>query len=201
MKKSQKYTAVICHDDEIRRIVGTVPLLHAYGMGIEVFRNMPEQNRMRAVEYAKYLLAHELKYEIESATRFLSALRMGARPTYQWQKCNWVRSTHLEYVYKYWQKVTNLYAKEIPKGCFAVASFILKKPIFVVDKLKPDFLINVTKDDLKRLEIYLHSEYDFEIKANYLKHYNFKEDRVGEVENTLQSANAVEITNGEENGR
>lgn len=182
---------------KIFEITSLFPSLHTYGVGLSIFRHLPENERMRAIEYSKYLLAYCLDYEVDSAAAFFRALRIGKNRRMKDYERNWVRCSYLQRLYEPWQQTIGMYAKEVPLGCFAVACMLCDKVICVIPDLKPDFLVSIRESDLKRLEDYCRKEYGFDETDISKKKFVIKDERVGDMENELQSADAFEIEDGE----
>lgn len=136
---------------KIVNIVGQFPTLHAYGVGFDQFRSIPEARRSQCIDYARYMLAFELDDEIDGAAAFLKAIGVNI-----WIKDhNYVRSDYLLHLYKYWRKGSNKHPREMPMGVFAVAALSLKSRIRIVDSIKPNFLIPVTRDKRRKVEQFL----------------------------------------------
>lgn len=174
-------------------IVSRFPLLHAWGIGFDKFRQLPEHSRMRAMDYAKYILAYELDDEIDGAYMFMRAV--SGRTMYE--SSNYVKASYLTYMYSFWRKISDKHPEEVPLGCFIVGALIRGQRIRIIEALKPDFLINCGKQKRKNIEWYLQSCTDFEPWDE--KDISLAtDDRVGEQENELQSVDAVEQQKEEE---
>jgi hypothetical protein len=143
---------------KIVNIVGQFPTLHAFGVGFEQFRSIPEARRSQCIDYARYMLAFELDDEIDGAAAFLKAIGVNI-----WVKDdNYVRSDYLHYLYGYWRKGSTKHPKDMPIGVFAMAALILKSRIRIVEDIKPHFLVPVTIDKRSRVEHFLSATEGFE---------------------------------------
>lgn len=167
---------------QIVDIVNGFAMLHAYGVGLDVFHEVPVQDRMKSIDYAKVLLAYYLDDEIDSACRFLDAL--GAKNAVM-HPHNYVRVSYLMHMYQYWQTLSGRGEKHVPLGCFIVAGMLFNQRIGVRDELRPDALLTVPTGKRKYIEDYLTQETDFVKPADEYIFYNFlkNEDRGGEQEN------------------
>jgi hypothetical protein len=144
---------------KIVNIVAQFPILHAYGVGFDQFRSIPEQNRSKAIDYARYMLAFELDLEIDTAVRFFKIL--GIKKTQK--KEFFVSSDYLKYLYSYWRKSGSGDApKEMPIGVFAMAALILDTSVRVEERAKPNFYIAVSTLKRNRVEKYLKQTTGFE---------------------------------------
>jgi len=177
-------------------IVSRFPLLHAWGIGFDKFRQLPEESRMRAMDYAKYILAYELDDEIDGAYMFMRSV--AGRTMYG--SANYVKASYLVYMYDFWRTISDKHPVEVPLGCFVVAALIRGQRIRIIEDLKPDFLINCGKQRRKQIEEYLQSCTDFMPWDEKDIYFVRNDDRVGEQENELQSAEAVEQKKEDENG-
>jgi len=178
-------------------IVSRYALLHAYGIGLDVFRQLPDQQRMRGIEYAKWMLAFALDDEIDSAFLFFKALHCDR---FKPKSENFVCSAYLEYMYGYWRQLSGTCEKTVPLGAYIVAGLLSGQRIFFTKKSKPGFYMTIPPKRRVAIESYLERNYDF--KRWPEEEFKFMEidDRVGDVKNELQSADAVEIVKEEENG-
>lgn len=176
-------------------VVSRFPSLHAYGVGFDIFRELPEQYRMRGMDYAKYMLAYKLDDEIDACVMFLRA----ARTRKFSNGVDWVRCSYLLYVYSYWRRLHGHHPVEIPNGCMAVAALLVGQRVTDVPSIRPDYLVSVTKRGMKALENYLMFEFGMEAWPDERKRYVVvtEDDRVGEQGNEPRSADAVEDEKGE----
>jgi len=178
-------------------IVSRFSLLHAYGVGLDVFRQLPEQQRMRGIEYAKWLLAFALDDEIDSAYLFFKALHCDR---FHPKSENFVCSAYLEYMYGYWRQLSGTCDKEVPLGAYIVAGLLSGQRIFFTKKSKPGFYMTIPLKRRTAMEGYLERHFDFKRWPD--EDFKFLEidERVGDMENSLQSADALENVKVEENG-
>lgn len=188
---------------KIVEVAANFPLLHAYGIGFDEFRTIPEEKRGKVLDYAKYMLAFELDLEIEAAYFFLKAVGLRKNP----KNKNYVKADYLEYMYQYWRQGFILakygrskWPKEMPLGVFAMAALLSHGRVRVVEELKPNFLIAVWDDRRRRLENYLQLTTKFKKPDEKRVLWDFKDDRGDEQENELQSVDAVEQKEEDENG-
>lgn len=180
---------------KILDITTKFPLLHAYGVGLDIFRDLPEQYRMRSMEYAKFLLAYCLDDEIDNARAFLRYL-----------KCNgtsvsgfYVKISYLQELYSYWRLPKPSFHEFVPPGAFVLAALAVGQRVKIVPSIKPDCLMLITKRELGKMERALQKQYGFQPWPNDKKHHTYKvnDDRVDDVGNEPQSIDAVEDENGE----
>jgi len=146
---------------DVRKIVSVVaqfPTLHAYGIGFDAFRTIPEATRSKKIDYARYMLAFELDDEIDGAASFLKAIGLCVSIRDE----HYVQSSYLVHLYESWRKSTNKHPKVMPLGVFAVAAMILNSRIRVVEGIKPHFLVPVTQDKRAKVEAYLEMTEGFE---------------------------------------
>lgn len=146
---------------KVKKIINCVaqfPILHAYGVGFDQFRTIPEQNRSKAIDYARYMLAFELDLEIDTAVTFFKIL--GIKRTQK--KEFFVRSEYLQYLYKYWRKSGSGNApQEMPVGVFAIAALLLDGAVKVEEQAKPGFFIALSTLKRNRVEKYLQQVTEF----------------------------------------
>jgi len=188
---------------KIVEVSANFPLLHAYGIGFDEFRSIPEEKRGRVLDYAKYMLAFELDFEIEAAHCFLKAVGLRKNP----KNRNYVKADYLAYMYQYWRQGFIVaktgrpkWPKEMPLGVFAMAALLAYGRVRVVEKLKPNFLIAVWDERRWRLEKYLELTTKFKKPDEKRVLWDFKDDREDEEENELHSVDAVEQHKEDENG-
>ena len=139
---------------DVRKIVNSLiqyPTLHAYGVGFDAFRSIPEAQRSKKIDYARYMLAFELDDEIDAAARLLKALGIAVYAKDE----HYVRSDYLLYLYSHWRENTEKYPKIMPEGVFAVASLVLNSRVRVAEELKPHFLVPIHTEKRKKIEEYL----------------------------------------------
>lgn len=137
--------------DKIKKIVNDFPLLHAYGIGFAMFGSIPEHTRRDAVDYSRYMLAFELDDEIDAGVMFLKALG-GVVSAHN--DC-YLRSEYLLHLYSYW-RLELLKAPEImPLGVLAVSALMLNGSVRVLENLKPNYLIGVSREKRIKVEKYL----------------------------------------------
>lgn len=185
-------------------IVARFPLLHAYGIGFDDFRKLPEHRRAQVMDYCKYILAYELDDEIVAAARFLRLVGSRIGPTDR----HYVKADYIEHVYQYWNSTMLVksgktkYPKEMPLGVFALAALAINIKVRVVEELKPNFLIATSIERLRRLEKFLAATTKFKVppRSKYTWTYSIGDDRADEQENSLQSVDAVELEKEEKNG-
>lgn len=185
---------------KIVEISARFPLLHAYGVGYDEFRSIPEEKRGKILDYAKYMLAFELDLEIEAAHFFLKAVGLRKNP----KNHNYVKADYLLYLYRYWARQftsaktgKSKWPKEVPLGVFAMAALLAGGRVRIVEELKPNYLIAVWDERRWRLEKYLQMTTKFKKPDEKRVLWDFKDDRIGEQENELQCADAVESEKGE----
>lgn len=180
---------------KILDITKKFPLLHAYGVGLDIFRELPEQYRMRSMEYAKFLLAYCLDDEIDDARAFLKDLKCSGSS----QSPLYVRVSYLEVLFSYWRRPKPTVLEFVPPGAFIVAALAIGQRIKIIPSMKPDCLMQVTKINLRMMEKTLAKRYGFEPWPKDKKHFVYKvnDDRADDVGNEPQSIDAVEVENGE----
>lgn len=189
---------------KIVEISARFPLLHAYGVGYDEFRKIPEEKRGKVLDYAKYMLAFELDLEIDAAYFFLKAVGIRKNAL----NSNYVKADYLAYMYEYWRRFfisaktgESKWPKEMPLGVFAMAALLSGGRVRVVEELKPNYLIAVTDERRRRLEKYLSATTKFKTPDESRFKWDFgNDDRVDEQENSLQGVDAVEEEKREENG-
>ena len=137
--------------EKIIKVVGQFPTLHAYGVGFKMFLGIPEANRSKAIDYARYMLAFELDDEIDAAYAFLKTIGINVKNKSE----NFVRSDYLEYLYSYWRREGKKHPEVMPIGVFALAALMLDANLRIVEGLKPHFLIPVSRDKRSKVESYL----------------------------------------------
>lgn len=146
---------------QVKKIVNVAaqfPLLHAFGVGFDQFRSIPEARRSQCIDYARYMLAFELDDEIDAAAAFLKAIGLNNVP----QESSYVRSEYLAHLYRSWRKGIDKYPKEMPIGVFGMAALVLNSKIRIVEDLKPNFLVAVAKDKRTKVEKFLQMTVNFE---------------------------------------
>lgn len=182
----------------VRKIIDIVrrfPLLHAYGIGLDMFREVPEQYRMRAVDYAKFMLAYELDDEIDGAALFFRKID-GPEPN---KSFDYVRGSYLLYIYSYWRKISGHHPEVMPVGAFIVGALITGKKIRIHEGLKPDFLVSMKTMRRAVVERFLEENYDFRRWPLEAQGYepSLNDDRVDEYGNEPGGVDAVEQEKGE----
>ena len=187
---------------KIVEVSANFPLLHAYGIGFEEFRSIPEDKRGKVLDYAKYMLAYELDLEIEAAYFFFRAVGLSKYPKDQ----NYVKADYLAYMYRYWRQQfgnsrygLSKWPKEVPLGVFAMSALLSYGKIRVVEELKPNYLIAVREDLRRKVEDYLQRTTKFKKPDEKRFVWDFKGDREDEKENPLQSVDAVNSVKVEKN--
>lgn len=195
-----RFTRTWVQDEEIFDIVFRFPTLHAYGVGFKAFESLPEDRRLAAIEYSKYLLAYCLDEEIDSAMIFLRALNCHEhRPKVSW----YVKLSYLMGLYRSWRKMTGRCHEYVPPGCFIFAALFYGQGVHVRPELRPDCLITIPKMRREYLENYLAKEYGYVRPPDSEVYYDFyavNDDRADEVGNEPQRVDAIYNVNGEENG-
>jgi hypothetical protein len=141
---------------KIADIVSRFPLLHAYGVGFEVFREMPDHVRMRAMDFAKFTLAYALDDEIDSAIMFFKVMRRKNTLPGKHQ----VRCSYLIRMYHHWRRLSGTHVSAMPYGAMMVGALMLGQRVTAVPTLKPDALISMHEGQFKRMEQYLIKNYD-----------------------------------------
>lgn len=125
----------------INSILDKYPLLHAYGIGISVFRNLPPHDRMLAIKYSRYIIYNCLDDEIDCARRFL--LLVGAN-RFNRHSRRMVRASYLDFMYQYYRLRFPGLQEYIPLGCWAIAAILTSYQIKVYPAARPDFEIAVS---------------------------------------------------------
>lgn len=166
--------------------------LHAYGVGLDVFRELPEFSRAQAMDYAKYILAFELDDEIDSASAFLEAMHCARFKT----KRIYLRCSYLLHLYTYWRLVNPTHMKNVPPGALIVAALLLGERVKVPMKIRPDSLIAMNEARSKYMVEYLAKHFDFVDWSDEKKYLIISDDRKGEEWNEPRSVDAVEEENG-----
>lgn len=139
-------------------VVSRFPLLHAYGVGLDIFRSVPEQYRMRAIDYAKWMLAYALDDEIDSCYMFLEALHLDrVAPTAK----PFIRGTYLLEMHKHWRKMSGKHTSDVTVGTLAAAALLHGHRVRIVEAIKPDCYITVPVKRLRWYENYLADKYGF----------------------------------------
>lgn len=136
---------------KIKKIVNDFPLLHAYGIGFSMFGNIPEHTRRDAVDYARYMLAFELDDEIDAGVQFLKILGGVKFP----QDSSYLRSEYLLHLYSYWRRSMTRAPEVMPLGVLAMSALMLNGSVRVIETLKPNYLVGVSKLKRLRVEEYL----------------------------------------------
>lgn len=178
-------------------IVSRFALLHAYGVGLDVFRQLPEQQRMRGIEYAKWMLAYALDDEIDSAYMFFKALHCDRITGY---KNHYVRSSYVEYLYSFWRQISGSCEKIVPVGAYIVAALLIGQRVFFTPGTKPQVFITIPQKRLRFLEQYLQNNFDFHPWSESEYRWNLMDERVDDVRNEPQSVDALENVKEEKNG-
>lgn len=167
---------------KINKIIFDFPLLHAYGVGFDIFRSIPEQTRSKAIDYARYMLAFELDDEIDAAIFFIKAIGAKSKPRID----NYVRCEYLLHLYKYWRKGTEKYPRVMPIGVFCLAALYEQGKVRIVQELKPNFLVAVSTEKRRKIENYLEATQGFQRWPEEKIFWSFekvKDDRGDEQEN------------------
>lgn len=178
-------------------IVSRYALLHAYGVGLDIFRQLPEQQRMRGIEYAKWMLAYALDDEIDSAYLFYKALHCDR---FHPHGHNFVKAPYLEYMYGYWRQLSGTCKKEIPLGCFIVSALLIGQRVFFTPDSKPLVYITVSRKRMRSIEEYLEKQFDFRKWPEEKYRWNLKDEREDDMGNEPQGVDALEQVKEEENG-
>lgn len=180
---------------KILDITTKFPLLHAYGVGLDIFRELPEQYRMRVMDYAKFILQYCLDDEIDDARRFFKAIKCSGKPHHYY----YVKVSYLQHVYRSFIKTKRVFIPEVPYGAFIVAGLSLGQRVKIIPSLKPDCLINVQRGAFQKMEKMLEAKFGHEIKPEHERVHRYKvnDDRADEVRNEPQSIDAVENVKGE----
>jgi hypothetical protein len=146
---------------QVKKIVNVAaqfPLLHAFGVGFDQFRSIPEARRSQCMDYARYMLAYELDDEIDAAAAFLKAIGINTLP----RDDSYVRSEYLAYLYSFWRKGSEKYPSVMPIGVFGMAALVLNSKMRIVESYKPHFLVSVTISKRKSIEEFLQHTTKFE---------------------------------------
>lgn len=170
-------------------IVCRYALLHAYGIGLDIFRQLPEQQRMRGIEYAKWMLAYALDDEIDSAYLFFRALSCDR---FKPHSENFVKSTYLEYMYGYWRQLSGTCQKVVPQGAFIVAGLLSGQRIFFTPQSKPHFYMTIPRKRMLVMEDYLERNYDFKRWPEADYRYEIIDEREDEQRNEPQNVDTLE---------
>lgn len=178
-------------------IVSRYALLHAYGVGLDIFRQLPEQQRMRGIEYAKWMLAYALDDEIDSAFLFYKALHCDR---FLPHGHNFVKASYLEYMYGYWRQLSGTCKKDVPLGCFIVAALLIGQRVFFTPETKPLVYITISRKRMRAIEDYLESQFEFRKWPEEEYRWSFKDEREDDVRNEPQGVDALEQQKEEENG-
>jgi hypothetical protein len=178
-------------------IVSRYALLHAYGVGLDVFRQLPEQQRMRGIEYAKWMLAYALDDEIDSAYLFFKALHCDR---FLPHGHNFVKVSYLEYMYGYWRQLSGTCERVVPIGAFIVGALLIGQRVFFTPGSKPLVYITVSRKRMRAIEDYLESQYAFRKWPEEEYRWSFKDEREDDVGNEPQGVDALENVKVEENG-
>jgi hypothetical protein len=182
-------TQVGIRTSKIIDIVSRYALLHAYGIGLDQFRELPEQSRMRSIDYAKWLLAFALDDEIDSGYLFFRAMKCHE---FKSKACNYVHSSYLQYIYSFWRKLSGSCEADVPLGCFAVAALILDQKVMFTHASKPCFYTTVPSKRLAFMEEFLEKSSSFKPwrkeQYRFVKQYS-REDEMG---NEPQCVDATE---------
>jgi hypothetical protein len=178
-------------------IVSRYPLLHAYGVGLDIFRQLPEQQRMRGIEYAKWMLAYALDDEIDSTFLFYRALHCDR---FNPHGHNFVKASYLEYMYGYWRQLSGTCKKEVPLGCFIVGALMIGQRVFFTPDSKPQVYITISRKRMRAIEDYLERQFDFKKLPEEEYRWSFKDEREDDVGNEPQCVDALENVKEEENG-
>lgn len=170
-------------------IVCRYALLHAYGIGLDIFRQLPEQQRMRGIEYAKWMLAFALDDEIDSAYLFFKSLSCDR---FKPHSENFVKSTYLEYMYGYWRQLSGTCEKFVPQGAYIVAGLLTGQRIFFTPHSKPIFYMTIPRKRMVVMEDFLERNYDFKRWSEEEYRCDLIDERKDEVGNGPQSVDALE---------
>lgn len=188
-------------DREMIDIAFQFPTLHAFGVGFKMFKDMPEDKRLAAIEYSKYLLAYCMRDEIDSAMQFMRALLAHE----QQAKVSWyVKLSYLMGLYRSWRKISERPAEKVPPGAFIVAALFYGQGVHIRPELRPDCLITIPKMRREYLENYLEHDYGYVRPPDSEVYYDFyavNDDRIGEVGNEPQGVDAIFNVNGDDNGK
>lgn len=183
--------------EHILEVCGRYPLLHSYGVGLDMFRDLPQQDRMRAIEYSKWMLAFALDSQIDSAYFFFRALHLHRLRA---NGKEFVKITYLQHMYNTWRKLSGRGDKDLLDGPMIVAALIMRQRVFFTPKSKPKVYIAIYQRRLISIENYLKTSYGFKPWDSSEYKYNLKDERLDEMGNEPQCVDALENEKAEENG-
>jgi hypothetical protein len=188
----KKLLLALAQKHEFLELVIAFPMLNAYGIGLEAFRDVPEYIRMEVVDYAKAALCYSLKPELRVARKFLD--KIGLIHCDPGNRANQYRASYISYLYSFWQRENPNLPEYIPLGCFIAATLMGGNEVKIYNDLKPDCLLVIRGGFVREIEKHL-SKMHKDFKPWTMKEYGYSiyyDDRVDEQENELQSVNAVE---------
>lgn len=144
-----------------KHIVGATnkfPLLHAFGIGLEPFKDFSDEQKQEVLVYAKYLLSHCLDLEADWAMRMIDDL---GRP--EWDNSNpfYVSSDYIQMSYEFWRKQhsrTKELPRHMPVGPIILSALLNGNRVLVSHATKPHALISVLKTNFRRRHKYLVEE-------------------------------------------
>lgn len=170
-------------------IVSRYALLHAYGIGLDQFRELPEQSRMRGIDFAKWLLAYALDDEIDSAYLFFKALHCD-----KWapNTDNYTHLSYLQYMYGFWRTLSGTCDEYIPIGAYAVAALITGQKVMFTPETKPMFYVSIPAKRFVFMEDFLEKNFSFQRWEPSRYRFEKPDGREDEVGNEPQCVDATE---------
>jgi len=168
-------------------IVSRYAMLHAYGVGLDIFRQLPEHQRMRGIEFSKWMLAYALDDEIDSAFMFYKALHCDR---FHPHGRNFVKVSYLEYMYGYWRRLSGINKEHVPLGCFIVSALLIGQRVFYTPDSKPLVYITISRKRMRALEKFLERQFDFKRWPEETYRWEYRRKRKVEVGNEPQSDDA-----------
>jgi hypothetical protein len=143
----------------INQAVDAFPFLHAYGVGMGVFKDYELTKRNELFIYSRFLLRNCLDLEIESAYQSMALFS---------RKCLnhrlfYVSTEYISDIYPYFfemRKHRTVMPKHVPIGAFIVAGLLRGSRVLVSEATKPHALIGVYKSDFNAHIKFLHKWYD-----------------------------------------
>lgn len=146
----------------VRHIIQCVdkfPLLHAFGIGLEPFKDFPEKKRVKALNYSKYLLSHCLDSEVDAAIKLF--MRLG-RPS--WESTPFYVSTeYIQLMYKYFRKARGYritLPQHVPVGTIILAALLRGNRVVVTHDIKPHALVGLLYSDWQEQHQLYVSQYE-----------------------------------------
>lgn len=130
----------------IEQCVDKFPILHAYGIGLEPFKNFPEKKRIKAYNYAKYMLSQCLDTEIDAVAKFFVKL---GRPSWETRPF-YVSTEYIQHLYKYYRLSrchTATLPKHVPVGTVILAALLRGNRVVVNHEIKPHALVGLKYSD------------------------------------------------------